>query len=54
MTTGSLILMKYIAGCSLGAFCNIFELHSAIIGVENYFGSFLRVDISNSSLVAVR
>ena len=41
--------VKSIAECSpwnsgpLGAFCNTFELHKAIIGLENQFVVFLRV-----------
>ena len=35
MPTCSLIKVKSIAECSLGAFCNTFDLHSAIIGLEN-------------------
>ena len=29
----------------LGAFCNTFDLHYAIIGLENHFSVFLRVAI---------
>ena len=29
--------VKSIAECSLGAFCNTFDLHLAIIGLENQF-----------------
>ena len=35
MTNGSLMKVESIAECSLGAFCNAFDLHSAIIGLEN-------------------
>ena len=31
----------------LGAFCNTFDLHSAIIGLENQFVVFLRVAVSH-------
>ena len=34
-TDGSLMQVGSIAECSLGAFCNIFDLHNAIIGLEN-------------------
>ena len=33
-TDGSLMLVQSIAECSLGAFCNTFDLHLAIIGLE--------------------
>ena len=36
-TNGSLIKVESIAECSLGTFCNTFDLHSAIIGLENHF-----------------
>ena len=36
-TNGSLMKVKSIAECSLGAFCNIFDRHQAIIGLENHF-----------------
>ena len=36
-TNGSLLNVESIAECSLGAFCNTFDLHSAIIGLENQF-----------------
>ena len=34
-TNGSLMKVKSIAECSLGAFCNTFDLHEAIIGHGN-------------------
>ena len=34
-TNGSLMEVESIAECSLGAFCNTFDLHEAIIGLEN-------------------
>ena len=37
MTNGSLMEVESIAECSLGAFCNMIDLHSAIIGLENQF-----------------
>ena len=37
MTNGSLMKVKSIAECSLGAFCNTFDLHYAIIGLESHF-----------------
>ena len=42
-TNGSLMYVKSIAECSLGAFCNTFDLHWAIIGLENKFWSSFRV-----------
>ena len=30
---------EYTAECSQGAFCNTFDLHQAIIGLENLFRS---------------
>ena len=38
-TNGSLMKVKSIEECSLGAFCNTFDLHYAIIGLENQFWS---------------
>ena len=38
-TNGSLMKVKSIAECSLGAFCNTFHLHQAIISLENQFWS---------------
>ena len=32
---GSLLQVDSIAECSTGAFCNTFDLHYAIIGLEN-------------------
>ena len=37
MTNGSLMKVESIAEGSLGAFCNTFDLHYAIIGLENQF-----------------
>ena len=34
-TNDSLMKVESIAECSLGAFCNTFDLHYAIIGLEN-------------------
>ena len=34
-----------IAECSVGAFCNTFDLHLAIIGLENQLLVFLRVAV---------
>ena len=34
-TNGSLMKVESIAKCSFGAFCNTFDLHLAIIGLEN-------------------
>ena len=36
-TNGSLMKVRSIAECSLGAFCNTFELHLVIIGLENQY-----------------
>ena len=36
-TNGSLMQVKSIAECSLGAFCNTFDLHKTIIGLEYKF-----------------
>ena len=36
-TNGNLMKVDSIAECSLGAFCNTFDLHLAIIGIENQF-----------------
>ena len=40
-TNGSLMKVESIAECSLGAFCNTFDLHLAIIRLENHFLVFL-------------
>ena len=40
-TNDSLMKVESIAECSLGAFCNTFDLHLAIIGLENQFLVFL-------------
>ena len=37
MTNGSLRKVKSIAECSIGAFYNTFDLHSAIIGLKTNF-----------------
>ena len=37
-TNGSLMKDKCIAECSLGAFCNTFDLHLAIFGLEKQLG----------------
>ena len=37
--------VESIAECSLGAFCNTFDLHKAIIGLENQFSVFFRVAV---------
>ena len=37
MKSGSLMKEESIAECSLGAFCNTFDLHLAIIVLENQF-----------------
>ena len=34
-TNRSLMKVESIAKCSLGAFCNTYDLHYAIIGLEN-------------------
>ena len=36
-TDGSLMEVESIAECSLGAFCITFDLHLAIIGLENQY-----------------
>ena len=38
MTNGSLMKVESIAECSLGAFCNTFDLQLVIIGLESQFG----------------
>ena len=47
MTNGSFMKVESIAECSapLGAFCYNFDLHEAIIGLENQFLVFLRVAV---------
>ena len=36
-TNGSLMKVESISECSLGAFCNTFDRHIAIMGLENNF-----------------
>ena len=36
-TNGSLMKVERTAECSLGAFCNAFDLHKVIIGLENQY-----------------
>ena len=36
-TNGSLMKVESIAECSLGAFCNNFDVHYAVISLENQF-----------------
>ena len=43
MTNGSLMKVKSIAECSPGAFCNTFDLHLGVLGLENQFSVILRV-----------
>ena len=43
-TNGSLMKVEGIAEC-LGAFCNTFQLHLAIIGLENQFSVLLQVAV---------
>ena len=46
MTNGSLMKVESSAECSKGgAFCNTFDLHQAIIGLENQFLVCLRVAV---------
>ena len=45
MTNGSLMKVESIADAPLGAFCNTFDLHLAMIGLENQFLVFLRVAV---------
>ena len=45
--------VESIAECSLGAFCNIFDLHKAIIGLENYLLVFFLVDCLRQVLLYV-
>ena len=39
-TNGSLMKVRSIAECSLGAFCNTFDLHYMTIGLESQFLDF--------------
>ena len=43
-TDGSLMKVESIAECPLGAFCNTFDLHYAIIGLENQYIAFFLSD----------
>ena len=42
---GSLMKVESISECSLGAFCNTFDLHLTMICLENQFLVFSRVDV---------
>ena len=52
--------VKSIAECSIGAFCNTFDLHKAIIGLESQFVVFFlscglrKVVLYRCKIVAVR
>ena len=49
MTNGSLMKVEVLQNAPLGgAFCSIFDLHLAIIGLENQFFDFLRVAVLDS------
>ena len=37
MENGSIMKVKVLQNAPLGAFCNTFDLHEAIIGLENQF-----------------
>ena len=43
-TNGSLMKVESIAECSLGAFCNTFDLNQVIIGLENQYLVFFLSD----------
>ena len=43
-TNGSLMKVESIAECSLGAFCNTFDLHKVIIVLENQIFDFFLGD----------
>ena len=45
MTNGSLMKVESIAECPFGAFCNTFDLHYAITGLENQFLVFFIVAV---------
>ena len=40
MTNGSLLKVESIEECSIWAFCDTFDFHEAIIGLENQFSVF--------------
>ena len=42
MATGSLMKVDSIAECSTRIFCNTFDLHKGLIGLEKHFLVFLR------------
>ena len=52
-TNGSLMKVESVAECSLGAFCNTFDLHKAIIGLENQFWSFFKWPLNTFLKLAV-
>ena len=43
-TNGNLMKVASIAECSLGAFCNTFDLHLAVISLENQVFVFFLID----------
>ena len=45
MTNGILMKVESMQNAPLGAFCNTFDLHKAIIGLENLFSVILRVTL---------
>ena len=45
MTNGNLMKVESIAECSKGPFCNTFDLHEAIISLDNQFLVFLKMAI---------
>ena len=45
MTCGSLMKVESIAECSFVAFCNISDLHEALMGLESRFWSSFRVAV---------
>ena len=51
MTNGSLMKVKKLQNAPLGAFCNTFDQHYAIIGLEKQFAVFLRVAVQNNIFI---
>ena len=54
MTNGSLMKVEVLQSAPLGAFCNTFDLHSAIIGLENQFLVFFLSDCLRQVLLYIQ
>ena len=53
MTNCGLMKVNSIAEYSLGAFCNTFDMHKAIVGIENQFSVVLIVAVLHNFYCSV-